>query len=84
MIDVYKMHKYHTQVLECEQWITMLKRNPIETEYTSNALLVLKNICNDAANYLLAVESRWDDGELAMNLMTNIVSLFNKNKNEKD
>ena len=36
---------------------------------------------NDGANYLCAVENRWDDGELAMNLMNKIVGLFNKNKN---
>lgn len=78
MIDVYKMYKHHTQVLECEQWITMLNRDPIKTEYTPDALLILKNIMNDAVNYLLAVESRWDDGELAMLLMNKIVGLFNK------
>ena len=78
MIDVYKIYKHHTQVLECEQWITMLNRDPIKTEYTPDALLILKNIMNDAVNYLLAVESRWDDGELAMLLMNKIVGLFNK------
>ena len=81
MIPVYQMYKHHTQVLECTQWITMLNRYPIQTEYTSDALLTLKNIMNDGVNYLCAVENRWDDGELAMNLMNKIVGLFNKNKN---
>lgn len=84
MIDVYNMYKYHTQVLECHQWITMLNKRPLETEYTFDALLCLKNIMNDAVNYLCAVENRWDDGELAMNLMNNIIKLFNTNENEKD
>lgn len=84
MIEVYNMYKHHTQVLECYQWITMLNKRPLETEYTSDALLCLKNILNDATNYLVAVEHRWDDGELSMNLMNNIVKLFNVNKNEKD
>ena len=78
MIDVYKIYKHHTQVLECEQWLTMLNRNPIKTEYTSDTLIVLKNIMNDGANYLLAVEARFDDGKIAMDLMDNIIKLFKK------
>jgi len=81
MIDVYKLYKHHTQVLECEQWLLMLEKRPIQIEYTRDALIVLKNIMNDAVNYLLAVENRWDDGELAMNLMNKIIGLFNKDKN---
>lgn len=84
MIDVYNMYKHHTQVLECHQWVTMLNKRPLETEYTSDALLCLQNILNDATNYLVAVEHRLDDGELAMNLMNNIIKLFNTNENEKD
>ena len=68
MINIYKLHKHYMQVLECEQWLIMLNRNPIQTEYTSDALIVLKNIMNDGANYLCVVENRWDDGELIMNL----------------
>lgn len=82
MINVYQIYKHHTQVLECKQWIDMLNRCPIKTEYTANALLALKNILNDAVNYLIAVEGRWDDGELSMNLMTKIIGLFNKNKGD--
>ena len=78
MIDVYKIYKHHTQVLECEQWLTMLNRNPIKTEYTSDTLIVLKNIMNDGANYLLAVEAQFDDGKIAMDLMDNIIKLFKK------
>lgn len=81
MIPIYQMYEHHTQVLECNQWLMMLERRPIQTEYTSDALIALKNIMNDGANYLCAVENRWDDGELAMNLMNKIVGLFNKNKN---
>jgi hypothetical protein len=84
MVEVYNMYKHHTQVLECHQWITMLNKRPLEIEYTSDALLCLQNILNDATNYLVAVEHRFDDGELAMNLMNNIIKLFNVNKNEKD
>ena len=80
MINVYQMYKHHTQVLECEQWLLMLNRNPIKNEYTPDALIALKNILNDAANYFIAVENRWDDGELAMKLLNNIFDLFNKNK----
>ena len=78
MIPIYKMYEHHTQVLECNQWLMMLERQPIQTEYTSDALIVLKNIMNDGANYLLAVENRFEDGEIAMNLMNNIIKLFKK------
>lgn len=80
MIPIYKMYEHHTQVLECNQWLMMLERQSIQTEYTSDALIVLKNIMNDGANYLLAVENRFEDGEIAMNLMNKIIGLFNKNK----
>ena len=76
MISVYQLYKHHTQVEECYQWLEMLNRRPIQTEYTSDALIILKNIMNDGANYLCAVENRWDDGELAINLMNNISELF--------
>ena len=84
MINVYQLYKHHTQVEECHQWLEMLNRRPIQTEYTSDALIVLKNIMNDGVNYLCAVENRWDDGELAMHLMNNIIELFNINKNGRN
>ena len=83
MIRIYSTRKYHTQILECNQWLDMLERRPIKTEYTTNALLSLKNILNDAANYLVAVENRWEDGELALVLMNKICNLFKDNEYEK-
>lgn len=84
MIRIYGIRNFHTSVLECNQWLNMLERQPIQTEYTIDALLSLKNILNDAANYLIAVENRWDDGNLAMNLMNKLFKLFKEIKNEKD
>ena len=46
MRNVYRYKELHTQLLECDQWITMLNRQPIKTEYTADALLALKNIMN--------------------------------------
>ena len=42
MIPIYKKKQYHTKVLECEQWVLILSRKPIQTEYTSDAILALK------------------------------------------
>lgn len=79
MIPIYKAKKHHTQVLECEQWIHMLSKNPIKTEYTSDALLALKCIMNDCANIYLCMGI--EIGNTAMMLMFKIIKLFN---NEKD
>jgi len=76
MIYFYKLRNYHTQVIECEQWITMLNRNTIDTEYTKSALIALKNIMIDAANYFCVVEDKFDDSELAIKLSNKITSLF--------
>ena len=78
MIPLYKIRKHHTQVLECEQWILMLSKQPIQIEYTSDALLVLKCILNDCANIYLC----WgvEIGNTAMNLMFKIIKLFKTNE----
>ena len=81
MIPIYKKLLYHTQVLECEQWVTMLSRLPIQTTYTSNAILALKCIMNDCANIYLAYGD-FETGTIAMNLMNKLIKLFGEN--EKD
>jgi len=81
MITLYKIRKHHTQILECEQWILMLQRQPIQTEYTSDALLTLKCILNDCANINLCLGG-FEIGNIAMNLMFKIIKLFKEN--EKD
>ena len=75
MIPIYKKMQHHTQVLECEQWVLMLSRKPIQTEYTSDAILVLKNILNDCANICLSYYE-YDLGNTAMILMNKIMLLF--------
>lgn len=80
MRNVYKYKELHTQLLECDQWTTMLNRKPIKTEYTADALLALKNIVNDAVNYLTGVKGRFNDGELAIELINKICKLFSENK----
>ena len=81
MIPIYKEKQYHTQVLECEQWVTMLSRLPIQTTYTSDAILALKCIMNDCANIYL-VYGDFETGTIAMNLMNKLIKLFGEN--EKD
>ena len=77
MIPIYKKMQHHTQVLECEQWVLMLSKKPIQTEYTSDAILVLKNILNDCANICLSYYE-YDLGNTAMILMNKIMLLFKK------
>jgi len=78
MIPIYKKLSNHTQVLECNQWITMLSRLPIQTEYTSEAILALKNILNDCANIYLAYGD-FETGSIAMNLTNKVADLFKNN-----
>ena len=75
MIPIYKRMEKHTQVLECEQWVLMLSRKPIPTEYTSDAILVLKNILNDCANICLSYYE-YDLGNISMILLDKITLLF--------
>ena len=75
MIPIYKEKQYHTKVLECEQWVTMLNRRPIQTEYTPDALIALKNIMNDCANIYLSYYD-FETGTIVMNLMNKIMLLF--------
>ena len=75
MIPIYKEKQYHTQVLECNQWITMLSRLPIQTTYTSDAILALKCIINDCANIYLSY-GYFDLGIISMNLMDKLIKLF--------
>ena len=79
MILIYKSHNKHTQVLECEQWILMLSRQTIQTEFTSDALLSLKNILNDAVNYL-ACKGNIELAEKYITLIDKIIKLFNDEK----
>lgn len=81
MYPIYKKRQYHTQVLECNQWITMLSKLPIQTTYTSDAILSLKCIMNDCANIYLAYGD-FKTGTIAMNLMNKLIKLFEEN--EKD
>ena len=75
MIPIYKRMEKHTQVLECEQRVLMLSRKPIPTEYTSDAILVLKNILNDCANICLSYYE-YDLGNISMILLDKITLLF--------
>lgn len=81
MIPIYKKRQYHTQVLECNQWVTMLSRLPIQTTYTSDAILALKCIMNDCVNIYLSYGDV-ETGTIAMNLMNKLIKLFEEN--EKD
>lgn len=81
MIPIYKKMQHHTQVLECEQWVLMLSRKPIQTEYTSNAVLALKNILNDCANICLSYYE-YDLGNIATILMDKVGKLFKQMKYE--
>ena len=78
MYPIYKKKQYHTQVLECNQWVTMLSRLPIQTEYTSDAILVLKNIINDCANICLSYYE-YELGNISMILLNKITLLFKDN-----
>jgi len=81
MILIYKSHNKHTQVIECQQWVTMLSRLPIQTTYTSDAILALKCIMNDCVNIYLSYGDV-ETGTIAMNLMNKLIKLFEEN--EKD
>ena len=81
MIPIYKKLLYHTQVLECEQWVTMLSILPMQTTYTSDAILALKCIMNDCANIYLSY-GYCDLGIISMILMNKLIKLFAEN--EKD
>lgn len=81
MIPIYKRMEKHTQVLECEQWVLMLSRKPILTEYTSDAILALKNILNDCANICLSYYE-YDLGNTAMILMDKVSKLFKQMRYE--
>ena len=79
MIPIYKNKQHHTQVLECNKWVTMLSRLPIQTTYTSDAILALKCIMNDCANIYL-VYGDFETGTIAMNLMNKLIKLFKENE----
>lgn len=79
MIRVYNLKQNSIKILECCKWIKLLNEPTINTEFSSDELISLKDIMNDAANYLISVEYRLDDGELAYDLMKSISKLFNKN-----
>jgi hypothetical protein len=81
MIPIYQMYEHHTQVLECNQWLTMLSILPLQTTYTTDAILALKCIMNDCANIYL-VYGDFETGTIAMNLMNKLIKLFGEN--EKD
>ena len=81
MILIYKSHNKHIQVIECEQWVTMLSILPIQTTYTSDAIFALKCIMNDCANIYLSYGDV-ETGTIAMNLMNKLIKLFAEN--EKD
>lgn len=77
MYPIYKKLKKHTQVYECNYWVTMLSKIPIETKYTSNELQSLKNILNDCANICLSY-CDFEMGNISMTLMNKVILLFNK------
>ena len=79
MYPIYKKRQYHTQVLECNQWVTMLSILPIQTTYTSDAILALKCIMNDCANIYLSYGD-FETGTIAMNLMNKLIKLFEENE----
>lgn len=76
MIPLYKKLEFHTQVLECEHWITELNKKIIKIEYTSDEIFMLKNILMDCSNIFLSY-SNYEVGELSMKLMFKINELFN-------
>lgn len=78
MYLIYKKMQHHTQVLECNQWLTMLSRLPIQTIYTSDAILSLKCIMNDCANIYLSYGD-FETGIIAMSLMNKLIKLFKEN-----
>ena len=56
MYPIYKKRQYHTQVLECNQWLTMLSRLPIQTT------VVTRNINGeDVKIEVLADLDRWKE-----------------------
>ena len=59
----------------------MLSILPIQTIYTSDAILALKCIMNDCANIYLSYGDV-ETGTIAMNLMNKLIKLFEEN--EKD
>jgi len=81
MYPIYKKRQHHTQALECNQWLTMLSILPLQTTYTTDAILALKCIMNDCANIYLAYGDV-ETGTIAMNLMNKLIKLFTEN--EKD
>jgi hypothetical protein len=48
--------------------------------FIKNKMIMLKNIMNDAVNYLTVVKGRFNDGELAIELINKICKLFSENK----
>lgn len=76
MQDVYAKRKLHTSVLECDYWINVLNMQKIPDIFNKDALLNLKNIMNDAANYLVIAENNFDMSEKALTLMNKIYNLF--------
>ena len=81
MIPIYKIMEKHTQVLECDQWVLMLSRKPILIEYTSDAILALKNILNDCTNICLSYYE-YDLGNIATILMDKAGKLFKQMRYE--
>ena len=81
MSVLYKEHQNHKQVLECNQWITMLNRRPLNIEYTADAILCLKNIVNDAVNFL-TINGHIADAKIGLSLYNKICKLFCKNMNK--
>ena len=81
MSIIYKEREKHTQALECNNWITKLNKHPIDTLYSIEAILCLKNIINDSVNFL-ATNYQIDNAKIGLRLYGKICNLFNKNINK--
>lgn len=77
---VYKRQKKHIQLLEVHQWRKMIESE--KTDFTIDALIALKNILCDCANWLF-VEGSYGSSEVAIELMDNIFKLFKDYNDEK-
>ncbi len=79
IIPFYSKKNFHTKILICNKWITILNTRPLQTEFYPNEIFELREILNDGANINLSF-GNFEIGRLSMDLLFKVGSLFSKDK----
>jgi len=79
IIPFYSKKNFHTKILNCNKWITVLNTRPLQTEFYSHEIFGLQEILNDSANVNLSFGD-FEIGRLSMDLLFKVGNLFCKDE----